>query len=131
MRNLPVLRAHHGMCLQYFEGKGYCNDFTAHMGKILKQMDNNPLLIVINESDIICSHCPNLVEGSCNTYELVRNYDNKVLSLCGLPSGTVIRWNDFRNLVKENILKKNRRKEICSNCSWNDICSLKERETFL
>ena len=114
------------MCLQYFEGKGYSNDFTSHMGKIQKQMESNPELIIINQADIICSHCPNLSQNRCSTYELVKKYDDDVLKLCGLPSGTVIHWNDFRNLVKDKILKQNKRKDICSNCSWNSICLEKE-----
>lgn len=29
------LRAHHGMCLLFFEGKGYSEGFTAHMQTVL------------------------------------------------------------------------------------------------
>lgn len=32
------LRAHHGMCLSFFEGKGYSHDFTAHMQRIWEEM---------------------------------------------------------------------------------------------
>ena len=32
------LRAHHGMCLAFFEGKGYSDGFTAHMRDILHSL---------------------------------------------------------------------------------------------
>ncbi|MCC8051873.1 MAG: DUF1284 domain-containing protein [Clostridiales bacterium] len=36
--NPILLRAHHGMCLAYFEGKGYSKGFSAHMQKMLEQL---------------------------------------------------------------------------------------------
>ena len=36
MKNVEIkLRAHHGMCLAFFEGKGYSTGFTARMALIL------------------------------------------------------------------------------------------------
>ena len=29
-----VLRPHHGMCFQFYEGKGYSAEFTDHMGRV-------------------------------------------------------------------------------------------------
>ena len=37
------IRAHHGMCLHFFEGKGYSNEFTAHMQKIYEEQGVNKL----------------------------------------------------------------------------------------
>ena len=38
MEKQPILlRAHHGMCLAFFEGEGYSDLFVAHMGKILER----------------------------------------------------------------------------------------------
>ena len=34
-QNSICLRPHHGMCLAYFEGRGYSREFAEHMGKIL------------------------------------------------------------------------------------------------
>lgn len=33
-----MLRPHHGMCLAYFEGKGYSEGFTAHMQSMLERL---------------------------------------------------------------------------------------------
>ena len=37
-----VLRPHHGMCFQFYEGKGYSEDFTDHMGRIIREMEADP-----------------------------------------------------------------------------------------
>jgi hypothetical protein len=31
----PVLRPHHGLCFQFYEGKGYSPDFIDHMEKVV------------------------------------------------------------------------------------------------
>ena len=39
MKEPLKLRAHHGMCLAFFEGKGYSSAFTENMGKVLEEME--------------------------------------------------------------------------------------------
>ena len=36
------LRPHHGMCFQFYEGKGYSADFTDHMGRVIKELEADP-----------------------------------------------------------------------------------------
>ena len=87
-----------------FQGEGYSDLFVAHMGKILEQMQENPSLQIVTCADVICEKCPNLENGSCNTPDLVRAYDQKVLSFCGLEEGVVLTWDTFSKLVSEQIL---------------------------
>jgi len=118
------IRAHHGMCLHFFEGKGYSNEFTAHMQK-------NPEVEVVACGDEICKKCPNLENGVCNTWELVLHYDREVLKCCGLAEGTKIFWNDFAKLVEERIISSGERQKICGNCQWSSICSKKVEKSLL
>ena len=39
------LRAHHGMCIAYFQGQGYSEIFTEHMKSIIKLLKENPILL--------------------------------------------------------------------------------------
>lgn len=120
------IRAHHGMCLAYFEGKGYSDDFCNHMQQIVEQLKDNPIIQVVAESDLLCSRCPNLKNNICNTPDVVYRYDSQVLSLCGLTTNDVLTWKEFSSLVNDNILSCDKRKNICGTCQWNDICSSKE-----
>ncbi len=63
MKEPLKLRAHHGMCLAFFEGKGYSSAFTENMGKVLEEME----------------------------------------------------------------IEAGKRKDICGDCSWTEICSRKEQ----
>ena len=122
-----TLRAHHGMCLQYFEGRGYSSEFTAHMGKVLNSLTDNTEIEIITEADIVCSRCPNLKNGICTDRDLVKRYDEEVLKAIKVSPESVLTWDRFRTLVKENILTTGKREAICRNCRWNSICREKEK----
>ena len=128
MKNVEIkLRAHHGMCLAFFEGKGYSAGFTAHMARILEYLEQeNPTVTVVAEADCICGGCPNLTDGRCRKAALVQGYDRQVLSLCGMEEHSSLPWREFAARVAEYILSQGRRSEICGGCQWSSICKEKE-----
>lgn len=119
------IRAHHGMCLAFFRGKGYSDDFTEHMGKMKRVLCRNPEVCVLAGTDEICGPCPNNKDGICSSASKVERYDRKVLSLCGIREGSVLLWTDFERLIRERVLEAGKREEICGDCQWNSICSKK------
>lgn len=128
------IRAHHGMCFSFFEGKGYSGEFTKNMQMIKEQLDKDPEVFLLDEVDDVCVGCPNNQKGECTSAGKVQDYDRQVLEYCQLVSGIRIRWKDFEKKVWENILDKGRREKICGNCEWNEICknfSLQPTERIL
>ena len=123
------LRPHHGMCFQFYEGKGYSAEFTDHMGKIIKMLSDDPSqpITLTAEADAVCANCPNDRDGVCADREKVGRYDEAVLTLCGLRTGTEISYADFLSTVTEKILRPGLRRKICGDCCWNGICEGKER----
>ena len=123
-----VLRPHHGMCFQFYEGKGYSEDFTDHMGRIIREMEADPSQAVRLkvETDIVCANCPNNEDGTCSTREKVERYDKEVLKACGLAEGVEISFAKFTELVRERIIDAGIRSNICGDCSWDYICRGKE-----
>lgn len=117
------IRPHHGMCLAYFEGKGYSQGFVRHMGEILSLLEEGALVEMTVAGDNICSACPNLKEGVCETADKVESYDRAVLSFCNLKENEKIEFSEFTERVQEMILKTGKRAEICGGCQWNEICS--------
>lgn len=120
------LRAHHGMCLAYFEGKGYSSDFARHMHQTLAMLEKNPQVVLIKNEDIICAACPHNAGSGCRAAEKAARYDREVLRRCGLMAGTVISFQDFTHAVKRRILETGQRKAICGDCEWNAVCSAQE-----
>lgn len=121
------IRAHHGMCLAFFEGRGYSDGFIKHMQDMKDGLEEDAGVRLIREKDEICAFCPNNKEGRCESADKVGRYDKEVLRLCGLQAGTLISWKHFTNLVEERILLSGKRAHICGDCQWNSLCSAKER----
>lgn len=118
------IRPHHGMCLAFFEGKGYSGGFTAHMAQVqARLLREDPEVRLCLETDEICSRCPNNERGRCSAAEKVERYDRSVLEQCGLTDGRRIRWSAFSRLVDERILSPGRRGAICGDCQWNRLCA--------
>lgn len=119
------IRAHHGLCIQFFEGKGYDADFTAHMKQVIEMLKKNPTkdkVMIIAEEDVICQACPNLRPEGCHSRKLAASYDSKVLRLCEIETNVLLTWEIFEALVWEKIIKAKRMTAVCSGCQWQGIC---------
>ena len=123
VREPILLRPHHGMCLTYFTGHGYSNDFTVHMYQVKNCLKGDVVVQLAAETDIICLKCPNNIKGECEKPDLVKRYDSEVLARCDLSEGEKLRFVDFAKLVRERILAPGLRGEICRDCQWNELCN--------
>lgn len=110
------------MCIAFFKGKGYSEEFTAHMNAIIPKLENNPIVCLEAKTDEFCSKCPHNIKGICKSAVKVSRYDNEVLKRCGIADGTVIPYLDFKKAVYDNILLTGKREEICGDCEWSSLC---------
>ncbi len=120
------IRFHHGLCINFFEGKGYSQEFTENMTVVAEMLDReNPETEITLNNDIICGKCPNLTDGICRSIEKVSRYDRKVMDLCGISDGERISWKDFQKKVNEKIISAGKLYEVCHDCQWLYICRKK------
>ena len=119
MKNVEIkLRAHHGMCLAFFEGKGYSAGFTAHMAQVLEYLEQeNPIIAVVAEADCICGSCPNLTDGRCRKAALVERYDKAVLALCGMGEHSILPWR-AKSAAAVNGAASAKKKRLCTVCDF-------------
>lgn len=116
------IRAHHGMCFSFFQGKGYSGEFVDNMRKMKERLSQGAEVVLVVGTDDVCAHCPNNRDGICTSSEKTADYDRRVLALCGLEAGTQIQWADFERLVQKDILTPGKREDICGDCEWNELC---------
>ncbi len=125
------LRPHHGLCITFFEGKGYHSDFIRHMSDMIHILNTqNPEIELVLHTDRICSACPHNVNQICETDSKVLHYDKQVLLLCGLQPHQKLLWKDFQALTAEKILHQEKLSSVCRNCQWSAICFQKSALTF-
>jgi hypothetical protein len=120
------LRAHHGLCIAFFEGKGYDDSFTKNMRAIISALDQNPEIIIVAYEDMICIACPNNKDGICNCIEKVDRYDKSVLRLCNVNNGDILAWKAYKTLVSKNIIETGKMSTVCGDCQWSSICFKKD-----
>ena len=122
MSGIESLRPHHALCTAFFEGKGYSDDFTAHMTEVIASLEaDDPTLTVTAAPDTICSHCPNLRGEQCSGVKADR-YDAAVMGMCGLREGSTLKWSELKSLVRGRIIGAGRLSEVCGDCKWQYIC---------
>lgn len=118
------IRAHHGLCLTFFQGKGYSGDFVENMGAMKKILEQNPLIRLVEGYDDVCAACPNKLTETCA--EKASRYDREVLRRCGLSAGDTLPYEEFSRKVIETILRPGLRGSICGDCQWSGLCLWKE-----
>ena len=118
------LRAHHGMCLYFFCGRGYSGEFVENMGAMKAVLEENPEIRLMDGPDDICAACPNRSTEICA--EKASRYDREVLRRCGLSVGDTLPYRDFSKNVIDTILRPGVRTEICGDCQWSSLCRWEE-----
>ena len=118
------LRAHHGMCMYFFQGKGYSGVFVENMGAMKEILEENPLVRLLEGYDDVCAACPNKQTETCT--EKAFRYDREVLRRCGLSVGDTLPYRDFSENVIETILRPGLRGAICGDCQWSSLCHWEE-----
>ena len=118
------IRAHHGMCLSFFQGKGYSGEFVENMGKMKAILEKNPEISLMDSPDDICAACPNRLTENCA--EKASRYDREVLWRCELSAGERLPYREFSRKVIETILRPGVRAEICGDCQWSSLCRWEE-----
>ncbi len=130
---IVALRPHHGMCLAYFEGKGYSEKFTENMQRILDFLLRTGVRIqLVKDADEICAPCIHNLKGICREHLRVSEFDRKVLTLCSLEYGQILPFRTFAACVQTSILSAGKMNQVCSGCQWEAICQKgKSRWRFL
>ena len=117
-----LLRAHHGLCICFFQGRGYSPAFTAHMAAVIRRLEQNPPVQLTDQTDCVCACCPNNHGNVCESAAKVAAYDRAVLDLCGLKPGDRLPYRAFHQRVQQAVLAAGLRQQVCGDCQWTSLC---------
>lgn len=120
-----LIRPHHMLCLQFFEGKGYSEEFVENMMRIKNELDqNNPEVSLVIGADMICENCPNRRGNVCVNEEDVLAHDQRVFDRVKhvIKMDEISTWKEITDAIYENIIDAKCLKETCGHCMWSDIC---------
>ena len=110
--------------MKYFKGKGYSEEFVSNFNEVIRKLQDNPIVKVIDSIDVICGSCPYNYNNKCikkGPYSegKVKRKDNIIIEHLGIELDQELRFLDIKNLVDTNLEKV---KEICQECEWREYC---------
>src|SRR3989338_10122876 len=115
-----TIRAHHLLCMRYFNGKGYSKEFVSNFYTVLSELKNNPAIKIVNSPDVICSSCPHNIKGRCvkkgpDFENEVKEKDALVIAILGLRLEQKISFKEATMIVSSKLPDV---KEVCKECEW-------------
>ena len=121
------LRGHHLICLQFYRGQGYSDDFVANLDRVLATVVESPALVV-SAPDDVCFACPGLgTDGTCQhpdtgEAEALR-IDALALQLLDVAIGERLSLTEARSRLAGDSEARDRwQAESCQGCSWCSAC---------
>jgi len=115
-----LLRGHHLICLNFFRGEGYSEEFIENLYAVIKKEQ----LEIVTGADDVCRKCPYLKEEKCQssdyTDEKIHLQDQEALRLLGFMPGMIVDWKMIAAKLPEII--EEWKAEFCLACGYRKVC---------
>src|SRR3989338_8734285 len=117
------IRAHHLLCMRYFQGKGYSKKFVSNFYGVIKKLESDPVINIVDYPDVICKACPHLKNDKCmkrlDSEEKVKKKDEEIMDILGLKPNQKIKAEATKKLVEEKLESL---RKTCKDCEWKKFC---------
>ncbi len=114
------LRGHHLICLNFFRGEGYSEDFIKNIYSVI----GKEKLEIVKGPDEVCEQCPYLKDSKCasNEYtdEKILYQDKEALRLLGFKPGEIVDWKTISSKLPQII--EEWKAEFCMDCGYLKVC---------
>jgi len=120
---MPSLRGHHLVCLHFFEGEGYNEEFVENLKRVVRSSKDMGVEVHCGADDI-CALCPYLDHARCHhgedADEGIGEMDRVALDLLNVSLGGKVRWAEIGEKIPEIFPAWHR--AFCTSCSWKWAC---------
>ncbi len=114
------LRGHHLICLNFFRGEGYSEDFIKNIYSVISKEK----VEIVKGADDVCAKCPYLKDDKCfnsdYTDEIILFQDREALKLLVLKAGMVIDRKIISARIPQIIEKW--KVKFCLECGYRNVC---------
>lgn len=120
------LRGHHLVCLHFFRGEGYGEEFVGRLRALVETAEEGGEVEVVSGADDVCVMCPYLEGGICrltdDADEEIGHMDSSALRLLRLSPGEGADWLEVKKALPR--VMKAWKQWFCEGCSWRKPCAL-------
>jgi hypothetical protein len=120
---MPRLRGHHLVCLHFFRGEGYTEEFVENLKGVVRSAQNGKIEVHCGADDI-CVRCPYVNHAGCQYSEDaekgIGEMDRMALELLELSRGATIKWSEIGGKIPAIFPAWYR--AFCAACSWRWAC---------
>lgn len=114
------LRGHHFICLHFFTGEGYSEEFVENLHAVIGRAKNEGIFVVEGADDV-CKKCPFLVKRTCKDEKEIAEMDKIALGLLNLKIMDTVSWDKIKEKLPEIF---NRWYSLyCIPCIYLNVCS--------
>lgn len=114
------LRGHHLICLNFFRGEGYSEEFIKNIYSVVGKEN----VEIVAGPDEVCARCPYLNDNKCSngdyTDEKILFQDKEALRLLGFKPGMMVGW----KMISARLpgIMEEWKAKFCMNCGYLEIC---------
>jgi hypothetical protein len=121
--SMPKLRGHHLVCLHFFRGEGYSQEFVENLQRVVMSARDRGIEVHYGADDV-CAQCPYLNHARCQYGEDadkgIGEMDRMALDLLKLSRGMKVGWAEVGEKIPEIFPAWHR--AFCTTCSWRQAC---------
>lgn len=125
-------RGHHLICLNYYEGKGYNEEYVANLSNLVQLANSGEKVKVVEGGDDVCSCCPYLIDNNCEhkpeSESSIKTLDKMALSALKLKIGDEVYWANINKAVSK--FEKEFFVKFCNGCDWIELCKSAQENNF-
>ena len=114
------LRGHHLICLNFFRGEGYSENFIKNIYSVIGKEE----IEIVEGPDEVCARCPYLKDNMCSsseyTDEKILFQDKEALKLLGFRPGRIVDWHIISARLPQILGKWKVR--FCMDCGYRKVC---------
>ncbi|QGG46203.1 DUF1284 domain-containing protein [Heliorestis convoluta] len=119
------LRGHHLVCLHFFRGEGYNQEFIDNLFNVMGRAERGEEIEVIAEADDICKACPSRKGAICASKEgaesEIQALDAQALALLKMKKGDKTTWMQVKEPIQE--ATEEWFQSFCTDCGWSKVCN--------
>ena len=119
-----TFRPHHFLCALGFAGKGYSDDFTANMARIIAQLrapgGGGVEIKVTFQADSICAPCPHKRGLSCSKAAKIAALDQRHARALSLTDGDCLTWAHAQARIVAQV-PPGSLAQLCFGCQWLEL----------